>query len=163
VQRFVKTGSAARADAFAAEADGLQALKQAGLRVPEVVSHGVESDEAFIVLEYLELQSTGDFAALGRMLAAAHRHAGRRFGWHRDNYIGATPQQNGDCARNWRWQGKAASTSRIFLSRICSRGTGLRRRSFTATFGAAMRALSPAARWFSTRPCITATVKPTLP
>src|SRR5437016_3273665 len=38
VQRFVKTGSAARADAFAAEADGLQALRQAGLRVPEVVS-----------------------------------------------------------------------------------------------------------------------------
>jgi len=97
VQRFVKTGAAARADAFAAEADGLQALRQAGLRVPEVVSHGVEGDEAFIVLEHLELQSTGDFAALGRMLAAAHRHTGPRFGWHRDNYIGSTPQQNGWC------------------------------------------------------------------
>src|SRR3977135_2370334 len=97
VQRFVKTGTAARADAFAAEADGLQALGQAGLRVPEVVSHGVEGDEAFIVLEYLELQSKGDFAALGRMLAAAHRHTGPRFGWHRENYIGATPQQNGWC------------------------------------------------------------------
>ena len=97
VQRFVKTGSAARADAFAAEADGLQALRQAGLRVPEVVSHGVDGDEAFIVLEYLELQSKGDFAALGRMLAAAHRHTGPRFGWHRDNYIGSTPQQNGWC------------------------------------------------------------------
>src|SRR5712691_12048035 len=97
VQRFVKTGTAARADAFAAEADGLQALKQAGLRVPEVVSRGVDGDEAFIVLEYLERQSKGDFAGLGRMLAAAHRHAGPRFGWHRDNYIGATPQQNGWC------------------------------------------------------------------
>ncbi len=97
VQRFVKTGTAARADAFAAEADGLQALRQAGLRVPEVVSHGVDGDEAFIVLEYLELQSKGDFAALGRMLAAAHRHTGPRFGWHRDNYIGSTPQQNGWC------------------------------------------------------------------
>src|SRR3989475_11856435 len=97
VQRFVKPGPAARADAFAAEADGLQALKQAGLRVPGVVSHGVEGDEAFIVLEYLELQSKGDFAALGRMLAAAHRHTGPRFGWHRDNYIGATPQHNGWC------------------------------------------------------------------
>jgi len=97
VQRFVKTGSAARADAFAAEADGLQALGRAGLRVPKVVSHGVDGDEAFIVLEYLELQSKGDFAALGRMLAAAHRHTGPRFGWHRDNYIGSTPQQNGWC------------------------------------------------------------------
>jgi len=97
VQRFVKTGTAARADAFAAEADGLQALKRAGLRVPEVVSQGVDGGRAFLVLEHLELQSKGDFAALGRMLAAAHRHAGPRFGWHRDNYIGATPQQNGWC------------------------------------------------------------------
>src|SRR5258708_4394110 len=97
VQRFVKTSSAARADAFAAEVEGLQALKLAGLRVPEVVSRGVEGAQAFLVLEYLELQSKGDFAALGRMLAAAHRHAGPRFGWHRDNYIGATPQQNGWC------------------------------------------------------------------
>src|SRR3977135_4704208 len=94
VQRFVKTGTAARADAFAAEADGLQALRQAGLRVPEVVSHGVESDEAFIVLEYLELQSKGDFAVLGRMLPAAHRHAGPRYGWHRDNYIRSPPPPN---------------------------------------------------------------------
>ena len=97
MQRFVKTGTAARADAFAAEADGLQALKLAGVRVPEVVSQGVDGGRAFLVLEYLELQSKGDFAALGRMLAAAHRHAGPRFGWHRDNYIGATPQQNGWC------------------------------------------------------------------
>jgi len=97
VQRFVKTGSAARADAFAAEADGLQALRLAGLRVPEVVSQGVDGERAFLVLEYLELQSKGDFAALGRMLAAAHRHTGPRFGWNRDNYIGATPQQNGWC------------------------------------------------------------------
>ena len=97
MQRFVKTGAAARADAFAAEADGLQALKRAGLRVPEVVSQGVDGERAFLVLEHLELQSKGDFAALGRMLAAAHRRAGPRFGWHRDNYIGATPQQNGWC------------------------------------------------------------------
>ena len=100
VQRFVKTGSAARADAFAAEADGLQALRLAGLRVPEVVSQGVDGERAFLVLEYLELQSKGDFAALGRMLAAAHRHTGPRFGWNRDNYIGATPQQNG-CCDDW--------------------------------------------------------------
>jgi protein-ribulosamine 3-kinase len=105
VQRFVKTGSAARADAFAAEAEGLHALKLAGLRVPEVVSQGVDGERAFLVLEYLELQPKGDFAALGAMLAAAHRHAGPRFGWHRDNYIGATPQHNGwydDWGTFWR-------------------------------------------------------------
>jgi len=32
------------------------------------------------------------------MLAAAHRKAGPRFGWPRDNYIGATPQENAPCA-----------------------------------------------------------------
>jgi len=97
VPRFVKTDTAAHADAFAAEADGLQALKHAGLRVPEPLSHGVDADEAFIVLEYLELRPKGDFAAMGRMLAAAHRHTGPRFGWQRDNYIGSTPQQNAWC------------------------------------------------------------------
>ena len=39
------------------------------------------------------------------MLAAAHREAGPRFGWSRDNYIGSTPQANGWCddwAEFWR-------------------------------------------------------------
>ncbi len=49
------------------------------------------------MLEYLELTGGGDFAALGRMLAAMHRSTGARFGWHRDNYIGATPQANAWC------------------------------------------------------------------
>jgi protein-ribulosamine 3-kinase len=31
------------------------------------------------------------------MLANAHRKPGPRFGWAHDNYIGATPQQNGWC------------------------------------------------------------------
>ena len=42
---------------------------------------------------------------MGRMLAEAHRKRGPRFGWHRDNYIGTTPQQNGWCddwAEFWR-------------------------------------------------------------
>jgi fructosamine-3-kinase len=97
VPRFVKTDTAAHADAFAAEAEGLQALKQAGMRVPEPISHGVDAGRAFIVLEYLDLRPGGDFAALGRMLAQAHRRPGERFGWSRDNYIGSTPQLNGWC------------------------------------------------------------------
>jgi protein-ribulosamine 3-kinase len=43
------------------------------------------------------LQRGGDYAALGRMLAALHRQTGPRFGWHRDNYIGLSPQLNGWC------------------------------------------------------------------
>jgi protein-ribulosamine 3-kinase len=92
---FLKANSANYEDAFAAEADGLAALRTAGMRAPEPRSHGVAAGRAYLVLEYLDLTGRKDFAALGRMLAAAHRKAGPRFGWHRDNYIGATPQQNG--------------------------------------------------------------------
>jgi protein-ribulosamine 3-kinase len=95
--RFLKTNSAARADAFAAEADGLSALRSEGLRAPQPLAHGVAGEQAYLLLEFLDLKSNGDFAALGRMLAAAHRKPGRRFGWPRDNYIGSTPQQNGWC------------------------------------------------------------------
>jgi protein-ribulosamine 3-kinase len=75
------------------------------VRVPKVFSHGVEGGQAYLLLEYLDLQGNGDFAALGRMLATLHRKTATRFGWQRDNYIGATPQANGWCddwAEFWR-------------------------------------------------------------
>jgi fructosamine-3-kinase len=46
------------------------------------------------VLEYLDLRTTGDHAALGRMLAGLHSVRGEYFGWRRKNYIGSTPQLN---------------------------------------------------------------------
>jgi len=109
---FVKLNAARFADAFAAEADGLAALRDAGLRAPEPLAHGVAAGSAFLVLEQLQLGGRKDFAALGTALAAIHRSsahravaAGARFGWTRDNYIGATPQVNGavqDWAAFWR-------------------------------------------------------------
>lgn len=93
--RFLKANSAEHQDALAAEADGLAALRAAGMRAPEPISNGVAGAHAYLVLQYLDLGGRKDFAALGRMLAAAHRSPGPRFGWHRDNYIGSTPQQNG--------------------------------------------------------------------
>jgi len=92
---FRKT--AAALDVFAAEVDGLLALKNAGVTVPAPLSHGVSGGTAFLHLEFLELRRNGDWAALARMLAGMHRTSGPRFGWHRDNYIGATPQANGFC------------------------------------------------------------------
>ena len=102
--RFLKLNAAQFADAFAAEADGLEALRAAGIAAPAPQAHGVAGDQAFLLLEFLELRSGGDFAALGRMLANAHRRRGTRFGWQRDNYIGTTPQPNGwrdDWAQFW--------------------------------------------------------------
>src|SRR5688572_10654172 len=91
---FLKLNAESHADAFAAEADGLRGLQAAGLRAPMPASHGVAAGHAYLLLEYLDLTGPRDFAALGRMLAAAHRRHGTRFGWRRDNYIGATAQDN---------------------------------------------------------------------
>ena len=94
---FLKLNDAAFADAFAAECDGLSALRACGLRAPKPLAHGAAGGQAYLLLEYLELNGHGDFADLGRMLAHAHRKPGPRFGWERDNYIGSTPQVNGWC------------------------------------------------------------------
>jgi fructosamine-3-kinase len=97
---FLKVNDARLADAFAAEADGLAALRAAGCTAPEPISHGAAGASAFLLMEFLELESRGDFAALGRMLATLHRAEGSHFGWARDNYIGSTPQPNG-AHENW--------------------------------------------------------------
>ena len=96
---FLKLNDRGSADAFAAEADGLRALRGAGARAPEPIAHGVAGEEAYLLMEWLELGSRGDFAALGAMLAAMHRTRGERYGWARDNYIGFTGQENGAIAQ----------------------------------------------------------------
>jgi fructosamine-3-kinase len=50
-------------------------------------------------MEFIDLRTRGNFAALGAMLAQLHQSRGERFGWARDNYIGSTPQPNGWCER----------------------------------------------------------------
>jgi fructosamine-3-kinase len=103
--RFLKVNASRYADAFAAEADGLIALRRAGMRAPEPIAHGTADGQAYVLMEYLELRAEGDFARLGRALAAMHRKPAERFGWTRDNYIGTTPQANGECdswAEFWR-------------------------------------------------------------
>ena len=97
---FLKANDARSADAFAAEADGLAALRAAGCTAPEPLSHGIAGAQSYLLMEFLELEPRGDFAALGRMLAALHGAHGAEFGWTRDNYIGSTPQSNGPY-RNW--------------------------------------------------------------
>jgi len=91
---FAKTNDRSALDSFAAEADGLAALAAAGTRVPAPLCQGQAGEQAFLVLEHLELRGTGDYAALGRSLATVHSVHGEAFGWHRDNYIGRTAQLN---------------------------------------------------------------------
>jgi len=88
---------------FQAEADGLVELRAAGeIRVPEVVDVGCMNGQAYIDLERLELEQPthGIEKRFGEQLAALHRHARERYGWHRDNTIGPTPQHN-DLVDDW--------------------------------------------------------------
>ena len=94
---FVKLNRADRAEMFAAEAAGLTELGQAvGLRVPQPITHGVASEQAFIALEHIELQraTPAAFARLGEALADMHGIVAARYGWDRDNTIGTSPQAN---------------------------------------------------------------------
>ena len=94
---FIKQNRSDLLDMFSAEADGLQALSRCPeLRVPHVIGTGAIGEDAFLILEYVELHPlrgrNGDTA--GHALAALHRINGAQFGWHRANYIGSTPQSN---------------------------------------------------------------------
>ncbi len=94
---FVKQNRSELLDMFTAEADGLQALAGCrDLRVPRVIGTGAVGADAFIVLEYLELQPLHgtNGGICGRALAALHRISGAQFGWQRANHIGSTPQTN---------------------------------------------------------------------
>ncbi len=95
---FAKTNAAENAAMFAAEAEGLVALRASGaVRVPDEVAHGVEDEHAWLVLEWLDLVPLDAVsgARFGKSLAALHRQPRERFGWATDNFIGATPQANG--------------------------------------------------------------------
>lgn len=100
---FLKTNRAASAWLLEAEADGLAGLRDAGfLRVPDVLGHGVVEDTAWLALEWLELHPATPRSErlLGEALARQHLAAGERFGWRRDNAIGATLQPN-DASNDW--------------------------------------------------------------
>lgn len=94
---FVKINRASALQDFEAEAEGLQALCEAGgVSVPNVVGCGAVGDASFLALEWIELRNRTPSAqsCLGAGLADLHRAAAKRFGWHRHNTIGATPQFN---------------------------------------------------------------------
>jgi fructosamine-3-kinase len=99
---FVKLNLAEHLALFSAEADGLAALAVCPeIRVPQVVASGTLDTHAFLILEYLQLNSLNAgrqnrqiAATAGRALAQLHQIENPRPGWHQDNFIGSTPQYN---------------------------------------------------------------------
>lgn len=95
---FLKTGPASSFEMFAAEAEGLAELGSAqAIRVPAVLAVGESGGTAFVALELLQFgrANGGTERRFGEQLAALHRCTRDRYGWHRDNTIGLTPQLNG--------------------------------------------------------------------
>lgn len=94
---FLKTGPLEFLETFSAEAEGLEELKSANaVKVPAVLAFGKSGSGAYIALEWLDFDGRDSAAEvlLGRQLALQHRCVDARFGWHRDNMIGSTPQLN---------------------------------------------------------------------
>ena len=100
---FVKVAAAGAYDTFVAEAEGLDALRAVrAVRVPAVLAVVATPTHACLALEWLELQSpdAAGEARFGEQLAVQHRASAERFGWHRANTLGATPQPN-DWSVDW--------------------------------------------------------------
>jgi len=94
---FIKFNQLSLLDMFEAEADGLRELAAArAVRVPAAICTGGADSQAYIVMEYLELNGGGRdaMARFGEQLAQMHRYTRAQYGWHRDNTIGSTPQRN---------------------------------------------------------------------
>lgn len=102
---FLKLNRIGQLEMFAAEAEGLLELAQARvIRVPRVICYGETKLHAYLILENIKFSrghgSSG--VLLGQQLAHLHQFTsnGRGYGWHRDNTIGATPQDN-DWSHDW--------------------------------------------------------------
>jgi len=94
---FIKLNQAAQLAMFEAEVAGLQAIADSQtIRVPEVVAMGKVGNQAYLLLTLFESGSAKQpgWATLGQQLALLHAHTQPRFGWHRDNTIGRSPQKN---------------------------------------------------------------------
>ena len=103
---FVKTNRAQLLAMFEAERAGLDAINASNtIRVPEVYLTGCQGDEAYIVMEYIELGGRAPPERLAQALAALHHCCHTRFGFDCDNTIGSTLQCNAysdDWVEFWR-------------------------------------------------------------
>ncbi len=92
---FVKTNNENYSQLLEAEAQALLEIeKQAAIKTPQCLGLHEANGQAFLALEWLDLKSRGDDYALGCQLARLHQATHSRYGWHSDNFIGYSKQQN---------------------------------------------------------------------
>ncbi len=101
---FVKLNQATKVEMFQAEALGLQQMYDTQtITIPQPICWGVTNNNAYIVLEWLDLGrgNEASWLKMGKQLALMHRNGtSAKFGWDTNNTIGSTPQIN-DWMDNW--------------------------------------------------------------
>lgn len=82
---------------FEAEAEGLSILKASeSFRIPEIINCGIESEQAYLLLENIEQGAISNrfWTDFAEQLAKLHRSSNSRFGLDHSNYIGSLTQRN---------------------------------------------------------------------
>lgn len=101
VTYFVKLNQKQHAHMFESESQALlEAMSTKSIRVPKPVLHGELQNQAFLVLEWLDIGGRGSWLEFGKQLGKMHQACAESFGWHRDNTIGTTPQIN-QLSKDW--------------------------------------------------------------
>jgi fructosamine-3-kinase len=99
---FVKSGAGQAAAMLDAEAQGLELLAP-HIHVPQLLARGTMEGVRWLAMEWLDLRPLDDartWENFGRALAGLHRVTRPMFGLDHENFIGATPQENGPL-RSW--------------------------------------------------------------
>ncbi len=103
---FMKANRKDKLSFFTAEAAGLEAIAHTGeIGTPELLCYGTDEDRggfSFLLMEWIqgERRSSHYWETFANQLAAMHRApaqdfiTGGRYGFHQNNYIGASPQTN---------------------------------------------------------------------
>lgn len=101
---FLKWNSGSESDMFTKEAAGLQEMytvENEFLIIPKVIwAKELDDLPGFLLMEYLQpsVAASGFDERLGHGLAVLHRKTVPEFGFHHDNYCGATLQNNRWCS-----------------------------------------------------------------
>ena len=94
---FLKVGSKNDVNRFVAEARGLELIALTNtIHTPEVFSVGNAGDNAYILMEFIDMgpQTSHSALELGKQLASMHKTTTNSFGLNQTNWIGLTKQFN---------------------------------------------------------------------
>ena len=92
---FVKINSIKLSNMFQVEYESLLELSQNKLmQIPTPICFGSSHDKAYLILEYIPMNTHGDSRLMGKALAQMHKITASQYGWSNNNFIGSTTQSN---------------------------------------------------------------------